>query len=110
MLENQINELVKKVIAAGNPYIKQATKYFIDRKPMYIYGGEAMTEDELNKAYEKTARHDIKNGYNERLVGYYDKWYRYTRADEGRAYDEGVKLATASQDCKADMYIIECMA
>lgn len=110
MTKKMMDETVAKVMAQGNPYIDTAVKFFIDRKPMYLYAGEMMTAEQLNDEYRKTAEHDIKNGYDERMVGYYDKWYRYARADKGRAYDEGVKLATASDKCKEEMQIIPCMA
>ena len=41
------------------------------------------------------------------MGGYYDKWYRYNRYDEGRAYDEGVKIATTYKKCPSEMHIIE---
>ena len=39
---------------------------------------------ELNVKGEalKTAERDITIGYRDRLVGYYDKWYRYNRKDQ----------------------------
>ena len=48
-------------------------------------------------------------GKKDRLSGYYDKWYRWNRADDGRAYDAGVKEAIADPRCVADVQIIECM-
>ena len=110
MTRQMMDEAVAKVVAQGNPYINLAVKFFLDRKPMYLYAGEMMTAEQLNDAYRKTAEHDIRNGYNERKIGYYDKWYRYSRADEGRAYDEGVKLATESAECADEMQIIPCIA
>ena len=46
---------------------------------------------ELNVKGEalKTAERDIEIGYRDRLAEYYDKWYRYNRKDEGKAYDKG---------------------
>ena len=32
-------------------------------------------------------------GFKDASVGYYDKWYRYNRSDNGRRYDEGVQEA-----------------
>lgn len=32
-------------------------------------------------------------GFKDAKGGYYDKWYRYNRKDDGRRYDEGVKEA-----------------
>lgn len=42
---------------------------------------------------------DIEIGYKDRLNGFYDKWYRYNRVDEGAAYDEGCKMAVDSGKC-----------
>ena len=63
---------------------------------------------ELNVKGEalKTAERDITIGYRDRLVGYYDKWYRYNRKDEGKAYDKGVQIALTKKACKSDMRII----
>ena len=36
---------------------------------------------------------DEQKGYTDRKAGYYDKWYRYNRADDGAAYDAGVMRA-----------------
>lgn len=105
----QIAELARKALASGNPYEAKATKYFIGYTPMFLYAGEQMTKEQIDAAYIETASKDIKNGYNERGVGYYDKWYRYSRADEGRAYDLGVKLAAETAGCTEDMTIIPCI-
>ena len=32
-------------------------------------------------------------GFKDASAGYYDKWYRYNRKDEGSRYDFGVKAA-----------------
>jgi len=106
---SQIKALTEKALASGNPYEAKATKYFVDHTPMFLYAGERMTKEQIDAAYIETASKDIRNGYNERGVGYYDKWYRYTRADEGRAYDLGVKLAAATAGCPEEMTIIPCM-
>lgn len=107
MTRKQLDSAVAKVMAAGNPYIRKATQFFIDHKPMYLHGGEFMTAEQLNAEYRKTAEHDIQNGYKERKVGWYDKWYRYSRADEGRAYDEGVRMAVESGKAPDEYNIIE---
>ena len=39
---------------------------------------------------------DFLAGKKERMAGYYDKWYRYNRKDDGAAYDAGVKAAIDS--------------
>ena len=105
----QIAELVRKALASGNPYIEKSTVYYIDRQARYIYAGESHTQEQLDAEYAKTAEKDIRNGYNERSVGYYDKWYRYSRADEGRAYDLGVRLAASTIGCTEEMHIIPCI-
>lgn len=107
--EKQIKELAKKALESGNPYKARATKFFIGFEPMYLYAGEKMTEAQIDAAYIETACKDVRNGYNERSVGYYDKWYRYTRADEGRAYDLGVRLAADTAGCPEEMHIIPCI-
>lgn len=109
MTEKRIRELAKKCLVHGNPYRAEATEYYIGNEPMYLFCGKSMTAGEIDKAYLETAMHDIRNGYNERMVGYYDKWYRYVHADEGRAYDYGVREATKNSNCVEEMRIIECM-
>ena len=108
--KERLNEAIAKVMAAGNPYIDRSTMFYKDRSLLYLYGGTVLTAEEINTAYRNTVKHDIEAGYKERMVGYYDKWYRYTRADSGRAYDEGVRIATESEKAPAEYHIIECMA
>lgn len=107
--KNQIKELAMEALKRGNPYEAKATKYMIGHTPMFLYAGTHMTKEQIDEAYLETASKDIENGYKERAVGYYDKWYRYTRADEGRAYDLGVKLAAGTAGCKDDLTIIPCL-
>lgn len=97
--------LAQKALAAGNPYIKKAVCFMIAREDRYIYAEQVMTKKEIDDAYLKTAAYDVERGYNERTAGFYDKFYRYTRADGGRAYDLGVSLA-AERGCKGEMTII----
>lgn len=100
----------KELAKEYNPYIKKSTAYYIDGKPMYIYAdGKSYTKEELDAAYEETATKDMISGYEQRMVGYYDKWYRYNHADEGRAYDVGVRMATERPKCKGECHYIECM-
>lgn len=105
----QIKELATEALKRGNPYEAKATKYMIGYTPMFLYAGTHMTKDEIDKAYIETASKDILNGYNERSVGYYDKWYRYNRADGGRAYDLGQRLASSTKGCSEEFNIIPCM-
>lgn len=34
----------------------------------------------------QTNVNDFNQGQKERMIGYYDKWYRYNRSDDGAAY------------------------
>ena len=104
----ELKELAQKARDAGNPYIARAIRFFVDGSDRYIFGGKAETKETLDAEYIKTATKDIQRGYEERMGGWYDKWYRYSRADEGRAYDLGVRLAASRDNCKAEMTIIEC--
>lgn len=104
-----VEELAQKAIMSGNPYKQKAVQFYVDMRPMYLYVGCRMTEAEIDAEYIKTAKKDIENGYKERMVGYYDKWYRYNRADEGRAYDLGVRYAADQPKCSAEFNIIPCI-
>lgn len=42
---------------------------------------------------------DEQRGYKDRLSGFYDKWYRYNRSDDGAAYDAGCVKAVDSGKC-----------
>lgn len=42
---------------------------------------------------------DKQQGEKDRMAGYYDKWYRYNRPDEGAAYDRGCETAMESGAC-----------
>ena len=53
---------------------------------------------------------DEKKGYTDRLAGYYDKWYRYNRQDEGAAYDKGCVKAVNSGKCPDYFTLIEATA
>lgn len=107
--EKRVKELAEECLKHGNPYKAKATEYYRGSEPMYLCFGKSMTAEEIDEAYLDTAMHDIRNGYNERMVGYYDKWYRYSHMDEGRAYDYGVREAVKNPKCAEEMRIIECM-
>ena len=79
-------------------------KYFIGTEEHIIANGEDITE-----AVKATEAADEKRGYDERMAGYYDKWYRYNRHDNGAAYDKGVARAANGGKCMGDMIIIPCM-
>jgi hypothetical protein len=49
---------------------------------------------------------DEQIGFNDRKAGYYDKWYRYNRADSGAAYDKGCTRA-AADNCPEHFTLIE---
>lgn len=104
---NELKAAAEKVLSQGNPYISCSIEFFIDKIPHFIYTEKIHTKEELDMAYLKTAKHDILAGFNDRSVGYYDKWYRYSRADEGAAYDAGVRLAVEKDNCPEEFYIIE---
>jgi len=61
-------------------------------------------------AYQMTTQEkDRRQGYKERKAGYYDKWYRYNRMDDGAAYDDGVKMAIDEMgDNIPECNMIEC--
>ena len=48
-------------------------------------------------------KRDEKQGYADRLSGYYDKWYLHTRPDDGEAYDRGCQLAVVSGNCSGHL-------
>jgi len=50
---------------------------------------------------------DETRGYKDRLAGYYDKWYRYNRADDGAAYDRGCVRAVDTGKCPERFTLIE---
>lgn len=50
---------------------------------------------------------DEYRGYHDRLAGYYDKWYRYNRADDGAAYDKGCVQAVGSGKCPDYFTLVE---
>ena len=100
----------RNLVEQYNPYIKKAVAYHIDGKEMYLYANQSLTREEIDAAYYETALKDIKNGFKERMVGYYDKWYRYNHADQGWAYDTGVRMAADTEECPVEFNIIECTA
>lgn len=48
---------------------------------------------------------DYEAGKQDHKAGYYDKWYRWNRKDDGEAYDLGFSSVKSDNDIK----IIECM-
>lgn len=104
--KKEINDLAQQALQAGNPYVTDSIRYEHGDIVLFLYAEKLYSEKELNDAYLETARRDVKNGYGDRGVGYYDKWYRYTRKDEGRAYDLGVKLAAGTTGCAEACHFI----
>lgn len=51
---------------------------------------------------------DEQRGYRDRLAGFYDKWFRYNRIDNGAAYDRGCVRAVDSGKCPDYFTLIEC--
>jgi len=60
------------------------------------------SKDSVNTMYDK----DFAAGKRDRMIGYYDKWYRYNRNDDGSAYDDGVKAALKDPKCKGECQFI----
>lgn len=109
-MEKAFAEKARELVARRNPYIEKAIEYFKGKVVMYLYANQSMTKEEIDDAYFKTALKDIKAGFSERMVGYYDKWYRYSRTDEGAAYDAGTAFAVRQASCPIDYTIIEIAA
>lgn len=79
-------------------------KYYIDKVTEKM-----ISDEEFQKITSANYEKDKQRGYEDRKIGYYDKWYRYNRLDEGKAYDEGVRLALKEIDCPQEMYLIPCI-
>ena len=50
---------------------------------------------------------DQERGFKDRLAGFYDKWYRYNREDDGAKYDQGVVRAVNTGKCPDRFTLIE---
>lgn len=106
--KSEIKELALKALSQGNPYIENSIEHYVGTETKYVYrDGEIYTKEELDDEYLKTASKDIEQGFRNRMIGYYDKWFRYNRADEGRAYDLGCQYAVKQDKCSDEMRIIE---
>jgi hypothetical protein len=53
-----------------------------------------------------TERKDETQGRKDRKAGFYDKWYRYNRTDDGAAYDRGCVSAVNSGTCPVDRFTL----
>lgn len=86
-----------------------AIHYMVGGEDRYLVGRKSMTREEYEAARAATALKDETAGYHDRLVGVYDKWYRYNRSDEGAAYDRGQQRAVCSTEKSTSVFvIIEC--
>jgi len=65
-------------------------KYTRGNETLYALGDNLYTEDELEAMDEARQKRDEQKGYEDRKSHCYDKWYRYSRSDDGAAYDHGV--------------------
>ncbi|MBR0542495.1 MAG: hypothetical protein IJK26_09900 [Clostridia bacterium] len=111
-LQKQFEEKARELVARYNPYANKrdrSTLYFIDGKPMYLFLGKSLTQEQIDAEYYETCLKDIQAGYEQRMTGYYDKWYRYNHADEGTAYDAGCRMAADNPKCKNECTYIPCM-
>lgn len=83
--------------------------YYIGGEPHYLLNnGETVTAKQYEAIKVATAKKDEAAGYRDRKAGYYDKWYRYNRADNGAAYDRGCVRAVNEGKCTDDFCLIEC--
>ena len=78
--------LAMTALRRGNPYIEKSVVFQIDKSDRYLYADEIFTKEEI------------------------DKWYRYTRADNGRAYDIGAAYAANTGRCENNFTIIPCVS
>ena len=85
-LKKRFEEKAKELCERYNPYREQIDVEYID-----------------------TAVKDIQYGYEQRMAGYMDKWYRYNHADEGAAYEAGQRMAADTGKCPEEFTIIECI-
>ena len=74
-----------------------AIHYMVGGEDRYLVGRESLTQREYDAARAEIERKDEECGYCDRMNHYYDKWYRYNRADEGAAYDRGVRRAVDAE-------------
>jgi len=56
---------------------------------------------------DKIEKLDEKRGYSDRKAGFYDKWFRYNRPDDGASYDIGCKKAVETGKCPDYFTLIE---
>lgn len=84
--------------------MKNLIEYNIGNKKSYLLpDGTKITEEELKVLKEK----NFNKGYQDRMAGYYDKYYRYNTFDNGASYDAGYESATKKDNCPKHCEIIE---
>ena len=103
--DNTVEKLLCKL--TSNPYIRESIHYYKDKEDMYLFNGEIYDKQGIAKAYLETASRDIRMGFSDRMVGYYDKWYRYNHSDSGTAYDIGQRYASETYKCPDEVIFIE---
>ena len=54
----------------------------------------------------KMKTNDFIHGYKDRINGYYDKWYRYNRQDDGAEYDRGCVQAISDGAVTTDQFTL----
>ena len=104
----ELDRLAQECVDTYNPYIGRSERLeCVSGGFLYRYlDNKLYTLEELNKSYFEHARKDIQFGVRDRVAGYYDKFYRYNMADDGAAYDKGVRYAADYLDCEEEMRII----
>lgn len=98
----------KIAITADTDCLGYETFTFNGEKLYHVGCHQLVTAGELREMLYDTTLKDIRKGFQDRNAGYYDKWYRYNRKDDGRAYDAGTRLAL-QEGCTEDCTIIECV-
>ena len=82
--------------------------YYIGNEKHYLLNnGQSVSEKEYEQIKAETAKKDMAAGYRDRKAGYYDKWYRYNRPDDGAAYDAGCVKAVNEGNVPDFFHIIE---
>ena len=59
----------------------------------------------ISMGINESGLQDFISGQKDKESGYYDKWYRWNRKDDGRAYDMGFNSIEFTKEIK----IIECV-
>jgi hypothetical protein len=72
--------------------------YYVRALLSILLGGVVMA------ALNQTNVNDFNFGKRDKSGGFYDKWYRYNRLDDGAAYDAGFR----SVEFTKEIVIIEC--